>query len=1754
VTTFPRTAKRAERTPAEGEPRFPGTLEAMDGSAAVVAMETAASEGAGAYPITPSTQMGEGWAAAVAEGKRNVNGRKLLFFEPEGEHAAAAVTAGMSMTGLRATNFSSGQGVVYMHESLYPAVGKRLTYVLNVAARAITKHALNVHAGHDDYHAVDDTGFFQLFAKDVQEAADLDLIAHRVAELALNPGIVAQDGFLTSHVIESMRLPERELVKAYLGDPADLIESPTPAQRLVFGERRRRIPELFDVDRPTMLGVVQNQDSYAQGVAAQRPFYFDHVADLADRAFREFAALTGRRYARAAGYRLDDAEWVIAGQGSMVANAEAVADYLRETRGLKVGVLNLTMFRPFPADIVTRLLAGKRGVVVLERTDQPLAVDPPLLRELRAAMAQAAENGRAADGANATPSPVSYEGISELVWGNGRRDRSVTPRAFPFPKLAVVSPGQVPDFFSGCFGLGSRDLQPGGLVAAVENMLPDQARRRQFYLGIDFIAPGTKLPKLQIWQEQLLESYPHLEHLALRSSGDVDLMPKGSISVRIHSVGGWGAITMGKNLSMTVFELLGMHVKANPKYGSEKKGQPTTFYATFAHEPIRLNCELRHVNVVLSPDPNVFRHSNPLAGLAEGGVFVIQSELEPEAFWQTLPASARNEIVAKQVKVHILDAFRIAASEASDAELRYRMQGAAFMGAFFAASSLMQQEELDDARLFAGIRDQLQKKFGAKGAQVVDDNLRVIRRGFDELRAVRPGAAPAEAAPGHVPVMPPVLHVPNAEPGIGNPGRFWEQVCATCKLGRDVIADPFAAISAMPAATSAVRDMTDVRMEVPKFIAEKCTGCAQCWTQCPDAAIPGLVSDPEEVLATAAAMASERKPLERLRPILKPLGKELRRVIGGNEFTDFPDAVGRAWEALAPRLHLDREKREALDDEVRRVRGAVDGFTLAKTAPFWDNPERKQAGTGGLLSVTVNPEACKGCNLCVDVCPDGALEAVRQDDAMVATLRESWSFWNKLPDTPQRFVNVSNIDEGIGVLPTLLLKKASYRSMAGGDGACMGCGEKTAVHLIVSSIEAMMRPRVDRYVAKLDTMVSALDAKARQLLASDVDLETLRNDGNAERLLVPLEAEKRHEVERLARAVHDLEALKWRYVEGPSGQGRASLAMTNSTGCSSVWASTYPYNPYPFPWANHLFQDSPSLAIGVFEGHMRKMADGFVTVRRAQALLDGDDDTERTERELAELDWQRFTDDEFAMCPPIVAMGGDGAMLDIGFQNLSRLMASGKPIRVVVLDTQVYSNTGGQACTSGYTGQVADMAWYGKEQHGKTEVRKELALIALAHRGVFVHQSSQASASHLMAGVLKGLQKRRPALFNIYTPCPVEHGLPDDWAQHSARLALESRAFPYLTFDPDAGRSWADCLSLEGNPSVDDDWPTYTLEYVDEAGEAKTMELPLTTADWAATEGRFRKHFKRAAGRGPGAEDDLVLFHEYLALSTEDRDGKTPFIYMLGAGKTLEQWSVSPEIVRLAEERQLHWTQLRELAGVVVAQSTRDRVNDALEAELQATLDAAERDYKAKLAEAQASYPTVIARRLAEGLLRASNGGRKTIAELMATLPVVPNGRAPTSPPIAATAAPPAGPSSVSVPSASSAVDAVASAAPVAAVASASSVSSVVDGAAAGPVSATPTSAAVVATPPPNDAEGIRIEAYIDSERCTTCNECTNLNKRMFAYNANKQAYVKDASAGTFAQLVMAAEKCPVSAIHPGTPLNPKEKDLEKWLKRAQAF
>jgi pyruvate ferredoxin oxidoreductase beta subunit len=252
--------------------------------------------------------------------------------------------------------------------------------------------------------------------------------------------------------------------------------------------------------------------------------------------------------------------------------------------------------------------------------------------------------------------------------------------------------------------------------------------------------------------------------------------------------------------------------------------------------------------------------------------------------------------------------------------------------------------------------------------------------------------------------------------------------------------------------------------------------------------------------------------------------------------------------------------------------------------------------------------------------------------------------------------------------------------------------------------------------------------------------------------------------------------------------------LVAATGCNTVYTSTYPYNPYLVPWTNSLFENAPADAIGV-------------RLRWDQ------------------MGWQD---------KPLWVIGGDGAMFDIGFQSLSRMLASGMNIKVFVLDTQVYSNTGGQASTSTYTGQNTKMSVHGKVIGGKQERRKEIAQIAMMHPRTYVAQTTCAHVNHFYKSVLGAMEFDGPAIVVCYTTCQPEHGVADNMAGEQARLAVDTRAFPILIYDPRKGEKVKERLSLQGNPAVKEDW------YVN----PKTKET-VTFIDFARSEGRFVKHFDK---------------------------------------------------------------------------------------------------------------------------------------------------------------------------------------------------------------------------------------------------------------------------------------------------------------------
>jgi pyruvate ferredoxin oxidoreductase beta subunit len=482
--------------------------------------------------------------------------------------------------------------------------------------------------------------------------------------------------------------------------------------------------------------------------------------------------------------------------------------------------------------------------------------------------------------------------------------------------------------------------------------------------------------------------------------------------------------------------------------------------------------------------------------------------------------------------------------------------------------------------------------------------------------------------------------------------------------------DERVARSLMPPGTAANRDFSSLAPSLPEFLPDACTGCMACVNVCPDSALYAIALPEPQVKATAQTFFR-----------------------GEEADADCAAVLAR--------------------------------FT--ETAKYGRQAERR-----GLEPVKfglfVDATKCKGCAECVTVCPAGALRMTdKVADAVagrstVELAARDMAFYRALPPTPEAYRSDK-------VLADLMLGEHAY-GYIGGAGSCAGCGEATAIRMMVAATRQM---------------------------------------------------------------------------HGPD-----SMGIVAATGCNSVYGATYPFNPYQVPWTNSLFENAPADALGI----------------RARW-----DQLGHADRKL----W---------------VMGGDGAMYDIGFQSLSRMVASGADINVLVLDTQAYSNTGGQASTATFGGQVAKLSAFGTAQHGKLERRKELGRILMSHGEVYVAQVSTAHVNHFYRAVIEANEYPGPAVLIAYTPCMPEHGIPDDAGARSLRAAVDSRAFPLFTYDPRRGATIAERLSLAGNPSLEADW----------------HRLPDGTdydfIAFARGEGRFAPHF---AADGTATSEILATRDERLA-------------------------------------------------------------------------------------------------------------------------------------------------------------------------------------------------------------------------------------------------------------------------------------------------
>ena len=403
----------------------------IDGNEAAASVAYRLNEVCCIYPITPSSPMAELADEWSSQGRPNVWGSVPSVVEMQSEGGAAGALHGALQSGALATTFTASQGLLLMIPNMYKIAGELTSAVLHVAARSLAAQGLSIFGDHSDVMAVRQTGFALLAAASVQEAHDLALVAQAATLATRVPFVHFFDGFRTSHELNTIELLSDDDLRALV------------PEEMVRAHRGRALSP----EQPFIRGTAQNPDVYFQARETVNSFYAAVPGAVQD-AMDALAARTGRRY-RTVEYTGDpQAERVIVVMGSAAQTVGETVAYLCG-RGERVGVLQVRLYRPFPArELLDALPASVRRVAVLDRTKEPGSSGEPLFLDVAAALTEAYTGG----------------------------ERAVLP---------LVTGGR--------YGLSSKELTPGMAAGVFAELAREQPRRR-FTIGITDDVSGLSLP------------------------------------------------------------------------------------------------------------------------------------------------------------------------------------------------------------------------------------------------------------------------------------------------------------------------------------------------------------------------------------------------------------------------------------------------------------------------------------------------------------------------------------------------------------------------------------------------------------------------------------------------------------------------------------------------------------------------------------------------------------------------------------------------------------------------------------------------------------------------------------------------------------------------------------------------------------------------------------------------------------------------------------------------------------------------------------------------------------------------------------------------------------------------------------------------------------------------------------------------------------------------------------------------------------
>nr|MBS0021359.1 4Fe-4S binding protein [Gammaproteobacteria bacterium] len=1552
TTNGPRSGRKRG---AEAMPRYARTdclqgSRVVDGNTAVALVEASFCEVAGLRASFPADGAARAWKAEEARQRINCFGSRLVSLETDGPRGALAAAMGLAMTGTRATTFLSGPDLVSAQDLLVMAAGRHLPLIVHLCNRTLAAQAGALGTGHKAYHMSADTGFFVLLAASAQEAVDFTLVARRVTELGLIPGLVAMDGEQTALALQDVCIPNPIFTAAFLGPPDGVIPAPTPAQRLLFGETRRRVPRWHDLDHPVLHGALQGPESWALGAVGKHPYFDQHLNTLLEESIAELRNRTGRPLDTLSTYRLKGASLVLAAQGSAIETARAVADYAHRRLRLRVGVLGVHCLRPFPGARIAEYLRGKRMVAVLERVDTPLATDPPLTRQLRAAVDRALEEGHQEFHSNNT-----YPSIGE---GEQPRFRSVTYGLGGLPLRAA-------DLVALCEELAAESKPRGkqGLGARLltRHREPPPPARSHIYLGFDFARASSIYPKRQVLLDRLRRDYPEVTRLGLLSQeGLPDLRPSGAYTVAVHRLSGQGGEGLAAAAATFLHHLVGGQIRSRP--GLFWGRWEAYCVDRFTHAPAAISAPLHDPGDQVPIDFSVIttprRHERlkPVAELRTGGALLLMSNFPPERLWQALPGNWREEIRQKRATCYQTPLLTPEQSDTWPQQLLVEHMLGSTVAVLLAEGALALPAHRVLSAREALLKRDPQGRWRERSdafAQGFEGTLGLDRTLFSQQPDLSNGFQDDET-----PLA--VRRLAGSPDNYASLPRFWDQVGALYAHGDadELSPDPFLATGVVPPLTSTFRSLRAAREWFPAIDPSRCTGCGRCWMQCPDGAIRPTAISTRALLETGIRMAGA----ESLRPVLGQLARQLAKRAKNGPPASFDKLLEDTFTAFAEKAHYPPERDATMRSAFQGLREQIGLLPVAITEPFFHAPEAQRPGQGSLLALAIDPHTCKGCGLCINACDPQALFQHEQEPESADRALRLIRLWEQLPDTPGDTIAELLRERSLTPLAALLLSRHCLLALAGGDGAEPGSGEKAGVRLVLAITEFLQQPRVNRLVEEIKEVEQGLETRIRTLLTDALpihDLDTLSasiedlppNSSGLARLAQQLEAVETATLDvsrlrRLIAATKSLSELRWKLTQGAHGGGRARLAIAVAPGSIASWAGAYPYNPFSIPVAIDITGETASLAAGLIEGQLREAAAGLLLLRQARAELHT---SPRTPSGPDGLTWKDLTPDERQLCPPLYLLGNNDVLGARGLSAVLWLLGSGMPIKILIfshldlgLDTtgNVSAPPGGIVDTLPSTAKTPNV---------------HLGFLALTQRRAFVAQTCIAAPEHFFESIQAALSFPGPALIHAHAPSPEHHGFAAHQTFARASGAVRARAFPLFRYDPRRSGVFGSRLDLAGNLCPEKKW------VIDAEGQE-----PFTLAHWAFAERRFARYFSPLNERDPTP----VPLADYLETEITRRSGTTPFITEpSGAGST--RYRVDAALVAATQERLEAWRSLQELAGVVTpfTSEVEQRAEQRLRKVFEAERDQLQQTYERQLRHLKAQTQAELAARVEAKLL-----------------------------------------------------------------------------------------------------------------------------------------------------------------------------------------